>query len=65
VRVNGLDGQPLTVARLTTAFDDARALLVHASPGSFTVEAETDTGLSARGGFSVGSLADQDAPLVF
>jgi hypothetical protein len=63
--VRGSDGQLLAVARLPVPFDDSHAVLVHAPVGRFTVEAETDTGLAARGTFTVPALAEQDSVLAF
>jgi len=65
VKVKHADGRALAVEKLPRPLDDSRAVLVHVPVGSFTVEAESDTGLSARGTFSVPALTEQDSPLVF
>lgn len=65
VTVRGGDGQLVLVERLRVQFDDSHSVLVHVPAGRFAVETETDTGLSARGTFTVLAGTEQDAPLVF
>jgi RNA polymerase sigma-70 factor (ECF subfamily) len=55
----------LAFARREERYGARPSVLARLAPGDYVVEAETDTGLTARGAFSVLSLTDQDAALTF
>jgi hypothetical protein len=55
----------LCLGRREERFARRPSVLARLAPGTFSVEAETDTGLVARGTFAVEALVEQDSPLVF
>jgi RNA polymerase sigma-70 factor (ECF subfamily) len=64
VRVRGRDGR-LHLGAIRERGEGGGSVLVRLPPGTFTVEAETDTGLVARGSFDVRALEPQESALVF